>query len=32
MAKTKPGRRSCKYYQACGNKENCARCTGYAKR
>jgi len=24
-------KRKCKYYQTCGNKENCQRCTGYEK-
>ena len=23
------GKTTCKYYDVCGNKENCARCTGY---
>ena len=23
------GKKSCKYYKACGNTENCKRCAGY---
>ena len=25
------GKRSCKYYKACGNTENCLRCTSFVK-
>lgn len=25
------GKRTCKYYKACGNTENCKRCTSYEK-
>ena len=25
-------KKSCKYFDACGSAENCARCTGYEKR
>ena len=25
------GKRTCKYYTACGNTENCKRCTSYEK-
>lgn len=25
------GKKSCKYYKACGNTENCKRCAGYEK-
>ena len=25
------GRKTCKYYAACGSRENCARCDGYSK-
>ena len=25
------GKKTCKYYKNCGNKENCLRCKGYAK-
>lgn len=26
------GKTTCKYYKACGNKENCVRCTSYKKK
>ena len=25
------GKKTCKYYNACGNVENCLHCAGYAK-
>lgn len=25
------GKKTCKYYKACGNVENCKRCSGYVK-
>lgn len=25
------GKKTCKYYKACGNTENCSRCTAYTK-
>lgn len=25
-------KKSCKYYNACGNVENCLNCTGYVKK
>lgn len=25
------GKKTCKYYAACGNTENCKRCEGYEK-
>lgn len=28
---TNPGKRTCKYYKACGNAENCKRCKAYEK-
>ena len=28
---TTGGKRTCKYYKACGNPENCKRCTSYKK-
>lgn len=28
---TKAGKRTCKYYKACGNSENCKRCSSYEK-
>lgn len=29
--KSTGGKKDCKYYEACGNTENCARCTSYEK-
>lgn len=26
------GKPNCKYYNACGNSENCSRCKGYEKK
>lgn len=26
------GKKTCKYYATCGNKDNCSRCQGYEKR
>lgn len=26
------GKTKCKYYDTCGNKENCSRCKGYEKK
>lgn len=26
------GKKSCEYYDACGNTENCARCSSYKKK
>lgn len=26
------GKKTCKYYKACGNTDNCRRCGGYEKR
>lgn len=31
MTNTKPGKRTCKYYKACGNAENCSRCKSFIK-
>ena len=31
LSETKPGKRTCKYYKACGNAENCKRCKCYTK-
>lgn len=31
MKQKRPGKRSCKYYETCGNAENCLRCEGYKK-
>jgi hypothetical protein len=28
---TRPGKKTCKYYRACGNAENCKRCTSFEK-
>lgn len=28
---TKPGKRTCKYYNVCGNAENCKRCNSFEK-
>lgn len=25
-------KKTCKYYKACGNSENCSRCKGYEKK
>lgn len=25
------GKKTCKYYKTCGNKDNCLRCKGYEK-
>lgn len=25
------GKKTCKYYKTCGNKENCVNCKGYKK-
>lgn len=30
-AKTEGGKTTCKYYKACGNTENCRRCSSYVK-
>lgn len=32
MSQRTGGRASCKYYDACGTRQNCARCKGYKKR
>lgn len=29
---TQPGKRTCKYYQVCGNAENCKYCKSFEKR
>lgn len=29
--KTLGGKKTCKYYNACGNKENCKKCKAYTK-
>lgn len=29
--KTTGGKKTCKYYNACGNTENCLRCKAYVK-
>lgn len=29
--KTNGGKSKCKYYKACGNTENCLRCSSYVK-
>ena len=26
------GKKSCKYYETCGNTENCKKCAGYEKK
>jgi hypothetical protein len=31
VIQTNPGKRTCKYYKACGNAENCKRCQSYEK-
>lgn len=32
MNKNLGGKKTCKYYNTCGNTDNCSRCKGYEKK